>query len=119
MAVNPDDKKPRFRRGPFGEAVFPGAEADLTMPTVVRYVTKADVPEIARFYEAVYGDARPHIQMVQEDDNGLPVFTLGVGPKYRGEGDFGAIVAMTDPATLKKRRQLRHILITSRSGYEK
>lgn len=113
-----DQKKPRFRRGPFGEAVFPGAEPDLTMETMVRYRTDAEVGEIAQFYEAVYRDAAPHIQFTSEVSNGRPIFALSVGPKYRGDGQFGAIVAMTDPDTLKKRRQHRHILITSRSGYD-
>lgn len=112
------DKKPRFRRGPFGEAIFPGAEPDLTMETMVRYRTKAEVDEVGRFFEAVYGDERPHMQMEMTEENGEPMFALGVGPKYKGEARIGAIVVMLDPATRKKRRKMRHILVTSRSGYE-
>ena len=113
-----DDKKPRFRRGPFGEAIFPGAEPDLTMETMVRYRTKATVREIARFYEAVYGDERPHMQLDLSKDGDETLFVLGVGPKYKGESRIGAIAVMIDPKTKKKRKQHTHIVVTSRSGYD-
>ena len=118
MPSQAEKKRRRLRQGAFGEYRFPGAEDDLSMATMVRYRTTEDVHSIARFFMEIYEEFEPHIQMRLTEDEGLPVFAAAVGPHYKGPGQFGAIVVMTDKRSRNKRKPIQHIIVTSRSGYD-
>jgi hypothetical protein len=105
-------KIPKHEVGPFGEAIFPGAEEDLTMDAMRRYRTKEPFEEIARFYDAVYGgQLRVRVGRAAAHDH--PCFTVGVSADLSEPG-FTSLVVMVDPASLRKRKPLWHILVTKR-----
>ncbi len=102
----------RVKTGPYGEPVFPKAEEDLTMDGFIRYKTTEPFDDIARFYEKQYADTR-FIQTVRSEEKGWPVFCAGVGARAK-DIQWAAIVVMIDRRSIKKRKQVWHILVTAR-----
>ncbi|MFT7624755.1 MAG: hypothetical protein ACI9WU_003945 [Myxococcota bacterium] len=102
----------RTQYGPFREPLFPKAELDLEMPEMLRYRTEAPFDAIARFYDEEYKDRRD-IQRRRGEQDGHPVYTIGVG-KQATDVQFATLVVMVDPESLERRKPTWHILVIAR-----
>lgn len=108
-------KRPKYKKGSWGEPIFEGAEVDLENGGVRRYAVVAPWAEVAAFYEACFDGLKAAIHMRTEDKKAGPIFQCAIGPKCPEPFDFEALVVLTEPKDLKrkKRKPKLHIYVTS------
>lgn len=100
------------KRGPYGEAIFPKAEEDLRLDSVVRYRTREPYADVARFYREQYEPIK-HMVLNDGEHQGDPCLALAPGKRCQ-DVQFGTLVVMTDPESKKKRRVEVVIVVTPR-----
>ena len=106
-------KKTAF--GPLKNALYPAAELDLEVGSLLRYVTKDDFQKVVTFFRSVYGDVGKHVQLNEsQGEDGEPTFTIGINSSYT-DVDFRCIVVMTDARWIKKPKGKKNLQINVRS----
>jgi len=99
------------KKGPYGEPIYPEAEEEMRVASLVRYRVKAELEDVGRFYEEHFAGVNGVFGMWADGKEGR-TFSLGIGPRCTDYG-FTALVVMVDHRTRKKRRPWIHILVNA------
>jgi hypothetical protein len=83
------------KTGPFGEAIFPESEADVTMDAMVRYHSREGYSKVAAFYREQYSGVR-YMTVTESDENGETTLCIGTSPKC-DVGNFSVLLVMPMP----------------------